>query len=124
LTPGNFVRVRLASSPKYKALLIADRAIGSDQDQNFVYVVDSKNIARLRHITIGQLAEGLRVIKSGLQPDDVVIINGIMKVRPDSPVRREPGAMKQFSSNDNSMPLASLKPNASIGGSNQDKATP
>jgi multidrug efflux pump subunit AcrA (membrane-fusion protein) len=50
LTPGNFVRVRVASSPKYDALLVADRAIGSDQDQSFVYVVDSKNIARLRHI--------------------------------------------------------------------------
>ena len=50
LMPGNFVRVRVASGPKYNSLLIADRAIGSDQDQSFVYVVDSKNIARLRHI--------------------------------------------------------------------------
>jgi membrane fusion protein, multidrug efflux system len=70
LTPGNFVRVRVASSPKYDALLVADRTIGSDQDQRFVYVVDSKNIARLRHIKTGQLAEGLRVVKSGLQRDD------------------------------------------------------
>jgi RND family efflux transporter MFP subunit len=103
LTPGNFVRVRVASSPKYNALLMADRAIGSDQDQSFVYVVDSKNIARLRHIKMGQPAEGLRVVKSGLQPDDVVIINGIIKVRPDSPVRPQPGAMEQFSSNEISM---------------------
>src|ERR1700726_69965 len=57
LTPGNFVRVRVASSPKYEALLVADRAIGTDQDQSFVYVVDAKNIARLRHITTGQLAD-------------------------------------------------------------------
>jgi RND family efflux transporter MFP subunit len=103
LMPGNFVRVRVASSPKYNALLVADRAIGSDQDQGFVYVLDSKNIARLRHIKTGQLAEGLRVVKSGLQPDDVVVINGIIKVRPDSPVRPQPGAMEQFSSNDISM---------------------
>jgi len=116
LTPGNFVRVRVASSPKYNALLVADRAIGSDQDQSFVYVVDSKNIARLRHIKTGQLAEGLRVVKSGLQPDDVVVINGIIKVRPDSPVRPQPGAMEQFSSNDISMPLISSQSSASHAG--------
>jgi membrane fusion protein, multidrug efflux system len=109
LTPGNFVRVRVASSPKYHALLVADRAIGSDQDQRFLYVVDSKNIARLRHIKTGQLAEGLRVVKSGLQPDDVVIINGIIKVRPDSSVKPQQGAMEQFSSNDLSMPLLGSK---------------
>src|SRR5260221_6139844 len=109
LTPGNFVRVRVASSAKYDALLVADRAIGSDQDQSFVYVVDSKNIARLRHVTTGQLAEGLRVVKSGLQGDDEVIINGIIKVRPDSAVKPEQGAMEEFSSNDLSMPLLGSK---------------
>jgi membrane fusion protein, multidrug efflux system len=123
LTPGNFVRVRLASSPKYEALLVADRAIGSDQDQSFVYVVDSKNIARLRHITTGQLAEGLRVVKSGLQPDDLVIVNGIIKVRPESVVRPQPGMMEQFSSNDISVPLTSSKSSASQGG-DSGQATP
>jgi RND family efflux transporter MFP subunit len=124
LTPGNFVRVRVASSPKYEALLVADRAIGSDQDQSFVYVVDSKNIARLRHITAGQLADGLRVVKSGLQPEDVVIINGIIKVRPDSSVRPQQGAMEQFSSNDFAVPLTSSKANASHAGTDRNKATP
>jgi hypothetical protein len=114
----------VASSPKYNALLIADRAIGSDQDQSFVYVVDSKNIARLRHIKTGQLAEGLRVVKSGLQPDDVVIINGIIKVRPDSPVRPRQGAMEQFSSNDISMPLTSSPSSASHRDADRNKATP
>jgi RND family efflux transporter MFP subunit len=123
LTPGNFVRVRLASSPKYEALLVADRAIGSDQDQSFVYVVDAQNIARLRHITTGQLAEGLRVVKSGLQPDDLVIINGIIKVRPDSVVRPQSGMMAQFSSNDISAPLTSSKSSTSQGG-DSSKATP
>jgi RND family efflux transporter MFP subunit len=124
LTPGNFVRVRVASGPKYNALLVADRAIGSDQDQSFVYVLDSKNIARLRHIKTGQLAEGLRVVKSGLQPDDVVIINGIINVRPDSPVKPQPGAMEQFSSNDISMPLTSSQSSASHGDADRNKATP
>src|SRR5258706_555352 len=124
LTPGNFVRVRVASSPEYDALLVADRAIGSDQDQSFVYVVDSKNIARLRHIKTGQLTEGLRVVKSGLQPDDVVIINGIIKVRPDSSVKPQQGAMERFSSNDIATPLTSSKSSASRGGADATKATP
>jgi len=124
LTPGNFVRVRVASSPKYGALLVADRAIGSDQDQSFVYVVDSKNIARLRHITTGQLADGLRVVKSGLQPDEQVIVNGIIKVRPDSSVKPQQGAMEQFSSNDISVPLTSSKASASHAGTDRNQATP
>jgi multidrug efflux system membrane fusion protein len=56
-------------------------------------VVDSKNIAQLRHITMGQEADGLRVVKTGLHPDDVVVINGILKVRPNSPVKPENGSM-------------------------------
>jgi multidrug efflux system membrane fusion protein len=124
LTPGNFVRVRVASSPKYRALLVSDRAIGTDQDQSFVYVVDSKNIARLHHITTGQMSDGLRVVKSGLQADDVVIINGILKVRPDSPVKPDQGAMEQFSSNDISMPLTTAKSSAPAGGTDRSKTTP
>jgi RND family efflux transporter MFP subunit len=109
LVPGNFVRVRIPASPKYSALLVAERAIASDQDEKFVYVVDSKNVAHLRHITLGPLADGLRVVKSGLQPDDVVIVNGIIKVRPSSPVKAEPGRMEDFATNDRSTPLLSAK---------------
>ena len=123
LIPGSFVRVRLASSPKYDALLVADRAIGSDQDQSFVYVVDSKNIAQLRHVTIGQLADGLRVVKTGLQPEDIVIVNGILKVRPNSPVKPQPGSMEQFSSNDLSLPLTESKSTASSGSVGPNKST-
>ena len=123
LTPGNFVRVRVASSPRYEALLVADRAIGSDQDQSFVYVVDAKNVAQLRHVTIGALADGLRVVKTGLQPEDVVVINGILKVRPNSPVKPQPGSMQQFSSNDISLPLTGSQANAATAHSNGNSAT-
>ncbi len=115
LMPGAFVRIRMASSPRYQALLVADRAIGSDQGQSFLYVVDSQNIARLRQITIGQLSDGLRVVKNGLKPEDVVIVNGIVKVRPDSPVKPEPGEMEQFLSNDDSLPIHGAKGNVSGG---------
>jgi multidrug efflux system membrane fusion protein len=88
---------------------VADRAIGSDQDQKFVYVVDSGNIAHLRHITLGPVADGLRVVKSGLHRDDLVIVNGIIKVRPDSPVKPEQGRMGDFASDESSTPLLSSK---------------
>jgi membrane fusion protein, multidrug efflux system len=123
LIPGAFVRVRVASSPKYRALLVADRAIGSDQGQSFLYVVDSQNIARLRQITIGQLADGLRVVKSGLKPDDVVVINGIIKVRPDSPVKPEHGEMEQFLSNDDSLPIKGAKQSVSEGSRDEAKGS-
>src|ERR1700758_1577388 len=115
LTPGNFVRIRIASSPQYAALLVADRAIGTDQDQSFVYVIDYKNIAQLRHITVGPMADGLRVVKSGLKPDDVIVANGILKVRPNSPVKPENGSMEQFATNDGNLPTTFSKGNASIG---------
>ena len=109
LVPGNFIRVRIPASPKYNSLLVADRAIGSDQDEKFVYVVDSGNFARLRRITVGPLADGLRVVKSGLHPDDVVIVNGIIKVRPNSPVKAQQGSMEEFTSNDPATPLLGSK---------------
>ena len=112
LTPGSFVRVRLPSGPKYNALLIADRAIGYDQDQSFVYVIDDKNIAHLRHVKTGALTDGLRVVTSGLQPEDVVVINGIIKVRPDTPVKPEAGSMEQFASSD-PIPILGAETNSS-----------
>ena len=106
----------MPASPKYNSLLVADRAIGSDQNEKFVYVVDSGNFARLRRITVGPLADGLRVVKSGLHADDVVIVNGIIKVRPNSPVKAQPGRMEEFSSND---PAAAL-PASKYGTANLD----
>ena len=123
LTPGNFVRVRVEASPKYEALLVADRAIGTDQDQNFVYVVDSKNVAQMRHITIGTEADGLRVVKNGLQPDDIVVINGILKVRPNSPVKPENGSMEQFATEDITTPSTLSKASASLSTRNANQAT-
>ena len=103
LTPGNFVRVRIPAGPKYKALLIADRAIGADQDQSFVYVLDEKSTVQLRHVRTGALVDGLRVVTLGLQPDDLVVINGIINVRPGASVKAQPGSMQEFATNDTSL---------------------
>lgn len=90
LTPGMFVRVRLPIGKPHPALLVIDRAIGSEQGLKYVYVVDSKNIAQQRRVETGPLQEdGLRVVTSGLKPDDWVVVGGIQQVRPRMEIRRD-----------------------------------
>jgi RND family efflux transporter MFP subunit len=86
LTPGMFGRVRLPASAVYTALLVPDVAIGSEQVRKYVLVSDGENVVRQRYVTLGQSVDQLRVIKSGLQPDDRVIINGLMRARPGQKV--------------------------------------
>jgi membrane fusion protein, multidrug efflux system len=81
-TPGMFARVRVPGSPSYAALLIPDASIGSEQVKKFVLVVGAENKVMPKYVTLGQLSDGLRVIKDGLAPDDAVIVNGLMRVRP------------------------------------------
>jgi membrane fusion protein, multidrug efflux system len=83
LSPGMFVRVHLPIGKPHDALLVIDRAIGSDQGMKYVYVVDDKNIVQQRRVETGALQEdGLRVIDGGLKPQDWVVIGGIQQVRP------------------------------------------
>jgi multidrug efflux system membrane fusion protein len=90
LTPGMFVRVRLPIGKPHPALLLIDRAIGSEQGLKYVYVIDSKNIAQQRRIETGPLQEdGLRVVTSGLKPDDWVVVGGIQQVRPRMEIQRD-----------------------------------
>ena len=80
-TPGMFARVRVPGSPVYQALLIPDAAIASEQARKYVLVVDAENIARQKYVTLGQVVDGLRVIKDGLTADDRVVVNGLMHAR-------------------------------------------
>jgi RND family efflux transporter MFP subunit len=90
LTPGMFVRVRLPIGKPHPALLVIDRAIGSDQGLKYVYVVDTENKAQQRRIETGPLQEdGLRVVTSGLKPEDWVAVGGIQQVRPRMTVVRD-----------------------------------
>jgi multidrug efflux system membrane fusion protein len=82
LAPGMFVRVRLPIGEPYPALLVADQAIGSDQELKFVYVLDADNKVRYQRIEKGPLQDdGLRVITSGLKPKDRVVLNGLQLLR-------------------------------------------
>jgi RND family efflux transporter MFP subunit len=89
LAPGLFVRLRLIGSSPYKALLVPDDAVQSDQANKFVWVVDDQNKVHYHPIKIGTLHDGLRVVTEGLTPADRVIIHGIQRARPDITVEPE-----------------------------------
>src|SRR4029079_3151920 len=87
LQPGFFSRVRVPGSGKYPALLIPDQAIGTDQGQKFVYVIKEQNAAEYKLVKLGPVVDGLRVVREGLHPDEWVVVNGLMGVRPGIKVR-------------------------------------
>ena len=92
-TPGLFARVRLPGSAEFKATLIDDKAVLTDQDRKYVYIVDKEGKAQRRDITPGRLAAGLRIVQQGLNPGDRVIVEGLQKVfMPGMPVNRHPAA--------------------------------
>ncbi len=82
LTPGAFVRLRLPGSRPYHALLIQDRAVGTDLDKRYVYVVGADGAIEYRAVQLGPIIDGLRVVKSGLVTNDRVVVNGLQRVRP------------------------------------------
>ena len=90
LSPGFFARLRVPGSGKYPALLIPDRALGSDQSQKFVYVVNAEKKVEYRPVKIGPMIDGLRVVEEGLKPDEQVIVEGLMRVRPGVVVDAKP----------------------------------
>jgi membrane fusion protein, multidrug efflux system len=82
LTPGLFVRLRLAGAGSYRGLLIEDRAVGTDLSKKFVYVVSPTHEIEYRPVTLGPVVDGLRVVRSGLQAGEPVVVNGLQRVRP------------------------------------------
>lgn len=93
LTPGMFVRVRLPMGPLHRVLLVTERAIGTDQGEKYVYVVDKQNKVSYRRVTLGLRFDGLRAIENGLQPGERVVVNGLQRVRPGIEVKVEPAEM-------------------------------
>jgi multidrug efflux system membrane fusion protein len=94
LSPGMFVRIRLPIGQPHKALLVIDRALGSDQGLRFVYVVDDQHKIQYRRVTTGALQDdGLRVIEHGLNPGEWVVVGAVQKVRPLMEVDPDPTAM-------------------------------
>jgi multidrug efflux system membrane fusion protein len=82
LTPGLFARVRIPVSAQHQALLVSEKAIGTDQGQKYVYVVDDGGVAQYRKVTLGTAVDGKRIIQDGISPTDQVIVDGQARVRP------------------------------------------
>ena len=80
LIPGLFARVRLLGSGEYDALLIHEAAVLTDQDRKFVYVVGADNAAVRRDVVLGREIEGLRVVESGLERGERIVVNGVRKI--------------------------------------------
>lgn len=89
LSPGFFARLRVQASASYPALLLPDRAIATDQAQRFVWVINQDNQAEYRQVTPGSRIGDMRVIRSGLQAGDWVVVEGLQKLKPGAKVNPE-----------------------------------
>ncbi len=81
-TPGLFARVKLVGSGRYRATLVQDRAVGTDQDKKFLLVLKPDTTVEYRQVELGRAIEGLRVIRSGVKEGERVVINGLQRVQP------------------------------------------
>ncbi|CRM47633.1 MULTISPECIES: multidrug efflux RND transporter periplasmic adaptor subunit MexE [unclassified Pseudomonas] len=88
-TPGLYARLKLVGSGTYSAVLITDEAVGTDLGKKFVLVMDGDNKSAYRAVELGPKIEGLRIVRSGLTKDDTIIVKGLQRVRPGSPVAPE-----------------------------------
>ncbi|GGY88859.1 MexE family multidrug efflux RND transporter periplasmic adaptor subunit [Pseudoduganella plicata] len=87
LVPGLFARVQLGGgTAQTKAILINDRAVGTDQNRKFVFVVGKDNKAEYRPVKLGPTIDGLRVVREGLKADEKIVVNGLQRVRPGAPI--------------------------------------
>lgn len=86
-TPGLFARVKLAGGASYAAVLVDDRAVGTDQSKRFVLVVDADAKASYREVKLGAPVDGLRVVREGLKAGETIVVNGLQRVRPGMQVQ-------------------------------------
>jgi multidrug efflux system membrane fusion protein len=94
LMPGQFARVRMGQSKTTPALLINERAVGTDQSKKFVMVVGPDNKAVYREVSLGGSANGLRIVTSGLTAGERIVVSGLQRIRPGSPIEPQPAAME------------------------------
>lgn len=107
LLAGLFVRIHVPVSRPYAALTVTERALGSDQGQHYLLVVNEKHVVEYRPVTVGTLQANLRVISAGLAPTDWVIVNGIQRVRPGLTVKPIEAPMPVGTDAGRARPLAS-----------------
>ena len=94
LIPGQFAHLKLGRAAPVQALLVNERAVGTDQDKKFVLVVGDDNKAAYREISLGASVDGgLRIVTAGLKPNERIVVNGLQRVRPGSLVQPQPVTM-------------------------------
>ena len=82
LIAGQYVKLRMGRAKAEPAILVSERAIGTDQDKRFVFVVGADNKAVWRQVTLGGTSDGRRIVTSGLEPGERIVLNGLQRVRP------------------------------------------
>jgi len=82
LMPGQFAKLRMGQLKTASALLVNERAVGTDQNKKYVMVVGKDNTAAYREVTLGAHVNGLRIVTTGLKPDERVVVNGLQRIRP------------------------------------------
>src|ERR1700677_649109 len=103
LTPGLYARVQLESTGAVQALLVDDKAILTDQNQQYVYVVGPGNVAQRKDVVTGGMADGLRLIRSGLAPGDRVVLSGLQQIYvPGAPITPKDVAMASLTTSSSS----------------------
>lgn len=108
LIPGLFARVRIPISAPQPALLVSERAIGTDQSQKFVFAVSKDNIVAYRTVKLGASVDGKRVVREGLNAGDTIIVNGLQRVRPGMAVSPEVQQVAQTPALTNSQTVATI----------------
>ena len=83
LTPGLYAKIRTGGSAAESAILVDDKAVGTDQDKKYVMVVDSSNKATYRNVKLGPMVDGLRIVRSGLAKGEHIVVNGLQRVQPN-----------------------------------------
>lgn len=86
LTPGMFGRIKVPNSEPASALLVPDTAIGTEQVRKFVYAIGADNVANPKYVKLGAEIDGMRIVTDGLKADDVIVVNGLMRIRPGTKV--------------------------------------
>ncbi len=95
LTPGMYANVRLGTAQPQSVMLIPERAVGTNQDKKFVYVINENDEVSYHEVTLGAHHEGNRIVLSGLQTGDRVVVNGLSHIRPNSKVTAKPAETQQ-----------------------------
>jgi RND family efflux transporter MFP subunit len=92
-TPGMFARVQVPGSLPYDALLVPEAAVGTEQARKYVLALGDDNTVKQQYVTLGDVHDELRVIKSGVTATDRIVVNGLMRAKPGAKVTpQEPGA--------------------------------